>query len=86
MRRFPIQKYKKPICKKQRKRSDYLTRNSISLKFVKRTVMPDPRKNFSMSNARSRMATDILKALTIASATTGDRFVVKQEVSSQIGN
>ena len=39
-----------------------------------------------MSNARSRMATDILKALTIASAATGDRFVVKQEVSSQIGN
>ena len=45
--RLPIQNHSKPsITEKRRNKAKYLTWNSVRLKFVKKTSMPNPVKSF----------------------------------------
>ena len=74
---LPIQNHPKlSVAEKKRNKAKYLTCNSIRLKFVKKTSMPN---SVDISSATARVAPDLLKALAVLSDTTVRRFVVDQE-------
>ena len=78
--RLSIQKHpKSPITEKRRNKAKYLTWNSIRLKFVKKTSMPNPAKSLGYIKCHSSSSPDLLIALAILSDTTVRRSEVDRE-------
>ena len=69
----PKSRSKPPVTEKRQNKAKYLTRDSIRVKFVKNTSMPNPVKNLVY------VAPELIKALAILSDATVRRSAVDQE-------